>query len=155
MATALVRGSLKSFGDASIQGVQGRLFFRPSSTAVGPDGNVFAPLEREAVMSTNGTRWDANLVPTHNIRPLTWYIPVLKWLNGEGPEMAFPQWRLFVPPEGGWFDDLVQTKWNNNLMWMGPEEPPGLPEDRTNNTAWRPTDPSHPDYGWDLEWERY
>ena len=135
---AIVNGTLKDFGMGSLGGKSPTIQFIPSGNAYTPGGSLFATAPVISTPDFGGT-FSVDLQPTQTLLPARWYTITITWLDSGGnfTKKDFPEWKLFVPPEGGLIGPLLQSAWNPTLAWWGPAEPAGTP---VANTLWLETD---------------
>jgi hypothetical protein len=103
-----------------------QIVLTPSGTAVSDER--WFPSDPLYITPDGDGYWTYNLISTDFLRPLTWYIPSLRWLDSVGNyvRVDYPDWRLFVPAEGGAFADLVDHQGSpvNSLMLISSDTPP-------------------------------
>ena len=126
---ALVTGNLGTFGLTSVILRAPRILFVPSGPATA-GSYLFASRPVEAVIANDGSgAFTVNLMPTTEIRPAAWYTIRIEWLESASNYVGadFPEWKVFVPNEGGVIGDLIATPWNPTLVWWGESEPLNKP----------------------------
>lgn len=128
---AIVTGSVDDFGPAGISAADGvTLSFIPSGPAIqqppqGQGSSVLLLSRKVDVIPAADRSFAVDLVPTVDVQPSSWYAISLHWLNGAGIPVGadFPDWRLYVPEEGGDLSDLMSVPANPVWVWTGTEPP--------------------------------
>lgn len=130
---ALVTGKLTDFGLAALAPFKPEIVFTPNGNAISPT-SLLSTKPVVAVPAANGT-FSVQLAPTVDVHPATWYRVSVRWLEpdsfGSGyAGMDFPDWKLFVPLEGGTLTRLLELPANPAQVWVGVDPPtnptPGL-----------------------------
>jgi hypothetical protein len=122
-------GKYIDFGDITM-GPGAFLRFVPTGNAV-DSRNSFSKRPVRAIPGDNGN-WSVELRSSYGLRPMTGYRPQFAWpipgdLGGGYTTVDYPEWILYVPPEGGNFGDLVDTgddTVNPLMVVTSPQQPP-------------------------------
>lgn len=139
----LVRGNVATFGLESLSLVGMELTFTPSGPGViEPRYLLVSKPVRVSVAVDGSGAFSANLAPTTTTHPLRWYTIRADWPESSWnfPGVDFIDWKLFVPPEGGDFADLIEHPSNPQLAWVGLDGPPALP---TPGSLWLGDNPDN------------
>lgn len=124
---ALVTGTLRDFGLQSLAEYSPQVIFTPSSPAIG--GPYLLATEPVVAIPLIGGQFEANLIPTIDLRPDCWYTISIQWLNLDGDYIRkdFLDWKLRIPSAlGGEISDLLAAPPNPSQAWVG-ESPPDNP----------------------------
>ncbi|KAB1867343.1 hypothetical protein [Microbacterium algeriense] len=151
---ALVKGNVATFGLESISLASAELRFIPSSMAVTGTKYLLSSRPVPVTVAADGSgAFSVNLMPSDATRPSIYYMIQLEALDAAGnfTTLEFPDWKLYVPADGGDIAALLATSLltNAGMVWVD-EDPPENPAART---GWLVTDPESADYGWYMEWE--
>lgn len=139
---ALVVGNVSTFGLESLSMLPIDLSFVPSGPAASGSKYLLISKPVPATVALNGSgAFSVNLASTDGVYPLSWYTVRTEWLDPAGnfTRIDFPDWKLFVPAEGGDFADLVQFPQNPQLVWVSLTEPTAIP---TGNSLWLKDNPN-------------
>jgi hypothetical protein len=122
---ALVTGSLKDFSLAPMSDRTPQITFSPSAPAA-KDGLLLAT-PPVSVYPTGSGSFSVDLQPTDELMAVTWYTVRISWLESGGGYVAFdfPDWKLFVPQEGGAIGDLIDAPINPALVYTSLTPPTG------------------------------
>lgn len=132
---AIVTGILRDFTYEPMWPAQWapELRFIPSASAVG-GASLYSTEPPKAVIDQYAT-WTVSLMDYEAVRPPVYYTPQIRWLDAAGgiAKVDFLDMKLWVPPEGGVFADLVSTAGDNPLIVWYSDSAPAHP---TINTFW-------------------
>lgn len=124
---ALVTFTLKDFQLEALADRQPTVVFTASAPATS-FGYVLSTVPIRVPLSPNGSG-SVDLVPTTTMPQQGIYysmkIEVLGETAGEYTHVDFPDWKLYVPSDGGSFDDLITMPVNPRFTWVGTTPPPG------------------------------
>lgn len=130
---AIITGTLRDFGLQSLAAYAPQVVFTPSSPAVG--GPYLLSTEPVIVTPEVGGQFEANLMPTIDLRPDCWYWISIVWLDPAGNYIRkdFLDWKLRIPTSaGGAISDLLSVPSNPAQAWVGVTEP----DNATPGTWW-------------------
>lgn len=151
---ALVRGNVATFGLESISLASAQLRFTPSSMAVTGTKYLLSSRPVPVTVAADGSgAFSVNLMASDATRPSIYYTIQLEALDAAGnfTTLEFPDWKLYVPADGGDIAALLATSLltNAGMVWVKgyPPHNPAL------GTGWLVTDLESADYGWYMEWE--
>jgi hypothetical protein len=135
---ATVTGNLADFGFTFLAGLHPEIIFTPSGPAI-LGATLLATRPIVATTRESDGAFALTLSPTVGLRPESWYTISFRWLDPAGNYVSrdFPDWKLYVPYEGGQVGDLLETPWNPSLVFVGREEPT---DDPIAGMAWMNTD---------------
>lgn len=123
---AVVTGTLKTFGLASLASKQPVIVFEANKPATGPGGELFATDPVRVIPEPDGT-FTARLQPTENlITPGVVYRMWIEYLDSANNYVRVdnPDWELRVPSAGGVLGDLLKLpKVSSGLVITSPTPP--------------------------------
>ena len=121
---ATVTGTLRNFGWSNMSNLKPRVWFIPSGPAVRVSRLLATP-PIEATISTTGNL-TVTLEQTVGTRPDSWYNIRIEWLDPGGNYIGadYPEWRLYVPQQGGELSELLDVPPASGDVWVGPTPPP-------------------------------
>ena len=124
---ANVTGKLGDFGYSAISLYMPQIIFTPSGPGVSP-ASVFFTADVKTSPNAADNTWSVNIAGTHDMYAEVWYTISLRWLDSAGgmSQADFPDWRLYVPAEGGEFSKLIDVMGNPLMVVTSIEPPPFL-----------------------------
>lgn len=121
---AIVNGFLKDIFNVSMSGRQAKIVFRLNEESValsGTNAGTMYPTEEQSAVTAFSTgAFSVDLQPTTLLLTDAWYTLRLEWVDGKGPDRAYPGWQVRVGAEGGRIDKLItmgppQGGWGGSL----------------------------------------
>lgn len=140
-----VTGTLNDFGLAALAPFAPELVFTPSGPAVTLENVILASRHIVVPVTEGHGFFSVELASTDDLTVEGWYTLQIQWLNPDAglPDIDFPDWRIYVPAEGGTLASMIKAPSNPALVWVG-LTPPDNP---TPGTWWLVDDPQNPGTG--------
>ena len=149
MATAVVTGSLRTFGGANFNHLDPVVIFRPDSAGLGTSGQIFSgPDVRATPDEATGALTKELEVTETMLNADAHYMILIEWrepgVTGEqgGTAMHDTGWKLYVPVGGGNIGELSKKPPNKGMVITSPIEPQ---RHFGAGTLWLQLDPTDPD----------
>jgi hypothetical protein len=146
---AVITGTLLDFSLDALAPYSPRLFFCPSGpSTAGP--RLLATRPFGVHIDPDGS-FSVDVQPTDTIIPAAYYTVRVEWLDSDGGFVGvdFPDWRIYVPSEGGAIGDLLRAPSNPASVWVDLEPPPAPVAPGTwwlRSSATNPDDPRNTGY---------
>jgi hypothetical protein len=120
---AVVTGTLRDFGLASLTALFPEVVFTPSGPALHGD-TVFATKPVVVIPAADGS-FSVTLSHTTFMQPAQAYRMSVRWLDPAGNYVSVDEfaWDIHVPAEGGSISALLAAPQNPTTVWVGPTPP--------------------------------
>jgi len=121
---AVITGTLLDFSLDALAPYSPRLIFAGSQPATSGD-RLLSTRPFMVRVEADGS-FSVDVQPTDSVTPAAWYTVRVEWLDSDGGFVGvdLPDWRIFVPKEGGAIGNLIQAPSNPALVWVGLTPPP-------------------------------
>lgn len=149
MATAVVTGSLRTFGGGNFNHLDPVVIFRPDSAGLGTSGQIFSGPDIRVTPDESTSAFSPELEVTETMLNADAHYKILiEWrepsVTGDpgGVAMHDTGWKLYVPIGGGDLGDISQRPPNKGMVIVSPTQPRAH---FGNGTMWLQMDPTDPD----------
>lgn len=121
---AIVTGRLRDFGLEAMTKFRPKITFTPSGPGVS-DAGLWA--SRSLVITPDGDGYFSdNIQTTDYMHNLVWLTLSVEWLDEAGnfTRVDYPDWKIFVPYDGGSLSDIAGAFGNYLMVYTGTSAPP-------------------------------
>lgn len=125
MPLATVTGNLNDMMGQAFPLLNPKIIFKPSGPGLSGT-KIFASKRIVKVVPHAEGYFTVDLQVTTEMRPVVHYQVSIQWATegGDFQEFDHPDWKLFVPEEGGLITDLFVTPVNPFMFWVDADPPP-------------------------------